>query len=457
MIHTNKMAKKGSILVVDDNKNILLALRMLLCDIFYQVHTLSSPKTLMSFLRENKVDVVLLDMNFDSGINSGNEGLFWLNEIKNEYGDKIEVVLITAYADIELAINGIKQGAADFVVKPWDNAKLLSAVRSAYGISTLGKQTTRSETPFPEPCPDMFWGQSRTMERLREMTHKVAATDANILIMGENGTGKELLARHIHALSSRHERPLVAVDMGAVSETLFQSELFGHVKGAFTDARNDRQGKFEAAHGGTLFLDEIGNLPLHLQANLLTVLQTRQVTPLGSNHPMQIDIRLISATNRDIEAMVGSSEFRMDLLYRMNTITLRIPPLRERAEDIVELARIFVRQYCARYNRPEKEISPEACLKLTSYSWPGNIRQLQHAVEKAVIICAGESLSPNDFALNHTPYGNQSTDQDATLEQMERQMIRCAIEKYDSNISMVAAALGISRQTLYNKMKRYDL
>lgn len=450
------MAKKGSILIVDDNKNILYSLKMLFCDIFLNVHTISSPKTLMSLLRENPVDVVLLDMNFDSGVNNGNEGLFWLHQIKKEYGTTIEIVLMTAYADIELAINGIKHGAADFVVKPWDNDKLLSTVKSAYLLTQANKQADCPST-IEQPYPAMFWGQSTSMKKLKELTQKVATTDANILIIGENGTGKEVLARHIHALSNRRHRQLVTVDMGALSETLFLSELFGHVKGAFTDARSDRQGKFEAAHTGTLFLDEITNLPLHLQSNLLTTLQTRQVTRVGSNHPQEIDIRLISATNRDIEAMVGSSKFRMDLLYRINTITLRIPPLRDRREDIAPLAHVFVRQYCKIYNHKELTLSPEACLKLTSYNWPGNIRELQHAIEKAVITCNNESLKDNDFALNTPITPGQPLPDNSTLEDMERQMIRCAIEKYDSNISMVAASLGISRQTLYNKIRRYDL
>lgn len=449
------MTKQGTIAVVDDNKAILTAVRMLLGTCFEKVITLSSPNKILNALHDEPVDVVLLDMNFSAGINSGNEGLFWLGEIKRAY-PATQVVLFTAYADIDLAVKGIKEGATDFVVKPWDNAKLLETLQAAYRLSAANHGTPAEETADTTGESGMFWGDSPAMRRLRQLVEKVAATDANILITGENGTGKEMLAREIHRLSPRKAEPMVAVDMGAITESLFESELFGHVKGAFTDARSDRPGKFEAADKGTLFLDEIGNLSYHLQAKLLTALQRRSVTRVGSNTPIPVNIRLICATNRDLDEMVRKGQFREDLLYRVNTIHVEIPPLRERPDDIAPLAERFARKYAALYNKRPPKLSAEAAEKLREQPWTGNIRELEHAVEKAVIIAEGDTLESDSFDFPHktaTPARGDIT----TLEEMERDMIEAAMERHGGNLSLVAGQLGISRQTLYNKLKRYGM
>ena len=362
------MKKQGSILIVDDNRSVLVAAKMLLENYFESVITTSIPDRIRSILQENEIGVILLDMNFKAGINNGNEGLFWLAEIK-KYHPTLPVVLFTAYADIELAVKGIKEGATDFVVKPWENQKLVETLQKAY--KTGQSQSTRGNGTAPNTSKPMYWGESAPMRQLRGIVEKVARTDANILITGENGTGKEMLAREIHRLSGRGKAPLVAVDMGAITESLFESELFGHVKGAFTDAKADRPGKFEIANHGSLFLDEIGNLSYHLQAKLLTVLQQRSVIRVGDNTPIPIDIRLICATNRDLPEMVREGHFREDLLYRVNTIHLEIPPLRERPEDIIPLARIFLEKYAALYKRAVPTLSPDAEKQLREYPWMG--------------------------------------------------------------------------------------
>jgi DNA-binding NtrC family response regulator len=449
------MDKKGIILVVDDNKGILAAVRMLLETCFLKVITLSSPHLIGSTLREEAVDVVLLDMNFSAGMNTGNEGLYWLSEIK-KVDTALPVVLFTAYADISLAVRGIKDGAADFVVKPWDNAKLIETVRHAFDLKTEKRRTRMSGQSAVSSESGMFWGDSAVMRQLRSLIEKVAVTEANILVTGENGTGKEMLAREIHLLSNRRNEAIVTVDMGAITETLFESELFGHVKGAFTDARADRPGKFEAADHGTLFLDEIGNLPYHLQSKLLTALQNRSIVRVGSNMPVPVNIRLIAATNRDLQAMVDREQFREDLLYRINTIHVEIPPLRERPDDIVPLGEIFLAQYAKRYTRPKLHLSHRAKDKLKAQPWTGNIRELQHTLEKAVIICDGDTLDTDafDFPRKKELMTEKET---ATLGEMEYRMIREAMDKFEGNLSLVANQLGISRQTLYNKLKRYEL
>lgn len=451
------MTKQGTILVVDDNKGILTAVQMLLGTCFEKVITISTPNKIKATLHDENIDVVLLDMNFSAGINTGNEGLFWLSEIKKEDAS-IQVVLFTAYADIDLAVRGIKEGAADFVVKPWDNAKLLETLKTAYNIRTANRKgiSIATDKLVVSKESGMFWGESNAMQQLRSLIEKVARTDANILVTGENGTGKEMLAREIHLLSNRKKETLVPVDMGAITETLFESELFGHVKGAFTDARADRPGKFEVANKGTLFLDEIGNLSYHLQAKLLTALQRRSIVRVESNTPIPVNIRLICATNRDLQEMVQKGDFREDLLYRINTIHVEIPPLRERPEDIVPLTEIFLSKYTKIYGKTAMCLSLDAKEKLKAQPWFGNIRELEHTIEKAVIIAERSVLDGNDFDFPRAkkkPVTKEAT----TLEEMEYNMIKNAMDKYSGNLSLVASQLGISRQTLYNKIKRYEL
>ncbi len=449
------MSKQGTILVVDDNKAILTAVQMLLATCFEKIITIGTPNKIKTVLGAEKVDVVLLDMNFSAGINNGNEGLFWLSEIKKDHPN-LPVVLFTAYADIDLAVRGIKEGAADFVVKPWNNVKLIESIQAAYDLRHKGKANAgKGGKSLVSKESGMFWGDSQVMQQLRNLIDKVASTDANMLITGENGTGKEMLAREIHLLSVRKDEPMVAVDMGAITETLFESELFGHVKGAFTDARTDRPGKFEAANNGTLFLDEIGNLPYHLQSKLLTAIQQRSIVRVGSNTPIPVNIRLISATNRDVQQMVHDGQFREDLLYRINTIHVEIPPLRERAEDIVPLSEIFLTKYGNIYGKSTLKLSEDAKEKLKEQPWLGNIRELEHTIEKAVIISDSNTLEADDFSF---PRKQSAPMKDVTtLEEMEYAMIKKAMDKYGGNLSMVANQLGISRQTLYNKIKRYEL
>lgn len=442
----------GTIIIVDDNKGVLTAVQLLLKNHFSKAITLSSPVSLSSVLREENPEVVLLDMNFTSGINNGNEGLFWLHEIKRQYPN-LPVVLFTAYADIDLAVRGIKEGATDFIVKPWDNQKLVETLLNAASQVKEGKKKNRKkENPS---IAAMYWGKSSAMQQLRMLVEKVATTNANILITGENGTGKEMLAREIHALSSRYKETMVSVDMGAITESLFESELFGHVKGSFTDAHADRTGKFEAANHSSLFLDEIGNLPYHLQAKLLTAIQQRSIVQVGSNEPVPVDIRLICATNRNLQGMVDKGEFREDLLYRINTIHVEIPPLRNRREDIVPLAERFITRFCKQYDKAPISLTASACEKLTAHSWYGNIRELEHAIEKAVIICDGNSIPAEMFQLVQKTEIQQT--EASTLEEMEKAMIRKALDKCGGNLSAVASQLGITRQTLYNKMKKFGL
>lgn len=452
------MEKQGTILIVDDNRAILTAVQLLLRNYFETILVLNNPNSLLQTLHTHSIDVVLLDMNFKAGINNGNEGLFWLEEIKKNC-PFTQVVLFTAYADIELAVKGMKKGANNFIVKPYDNQKLIETLVSAYKqkIKLQGK-TGNDNSEKGEG--GMFWGNSAAMQQLKSLIHKVALTDANILITGENGTGKEMLAREIHLLSRRKEGPMIPVDMGAITETLFESELFGYVKGAFTDARADHAGKFEAANNGTLFLDEIGNLSYHLQAKLLTALQRRSIVRVGSNIPIPVNIRLISATNRNLESMVNKDEFREDLLYRINTIHVEIPSLRERKEDIVPLAEIFIEKYCTIYNKKILALDDQVKEKLQEQTWTGNIRELEHTIEKAVIICDEPVLNSFCFDFSKTQVKEEENihnEEVRTLEEMECQMIKSAMEKNEGNLSLMASQLGISRQTLYNKLKRYGL
>jgi DNA-binding NtrC family response regulator len=452
--------KKGSILIVDDNRNVLTALRILLENYFEKVMLLTSPNQLHTFMRETAPDIVLLDMNFSAGINTGNEGLYWLSEIK-KLDAELPVVLFTAYADIDLAVKALKQGASDFVVKPWDNAKLIATLQAAYSLRESRKEVKRlreTQTVLQAELgkeQDICWGTSGAMQELHHIVQKVAKTDANILITGENGTGKEVIAREIHRLSARNKEVLITVDMGAITESLFESELFGHVKGSFTDAKSDRAGKFEAANGGTLFLDEIGNLTYPLQAKLLSALQSRQIVRVGGNKPIPIDIRLISATNRNLQASIQKGEFREDLLYRINTIQIEIPALRERKEDIPLLADFFLQKQAHKYQKGTMSFSAEAMCKLTEYNWRGNIRELQHTIEKAVILSENSELQVSDFYLQKSV--SPDINPEMTLDEAEKRLIQNSMRRNKDNLSVAAAELGITRPTLYSKIKKYGL
>ena len=456
--------KKGKILVVDDNAGIRSALKILLPSHFAQVELLASPSSLMTRLRDFRPEVVLLDMNFSADINTGNEGLFWLGEIRKAY-PQTKVVLFTAYADVALAVEGMKRGAYDFIVKPWENEKLIEILTGAYKASV----SESGGKAFDSSCSDggdsssvqMFWGNTPAMVSLKRIVDKVAATDATVLITGENGTGKDVLARYIHSLSQRCGRIMVSVDAGAVPESLFESELFGHVKGSFTDAIADHKGKFEAADGGTLFLDEIGNIPLSSQAKLLRAIQNRSISKVGDNKIIPVDIRLICATNRNLPQLVADGLFREDLFYRINAFHLHIPALRERVEDIVPLAEMFLKKFAGKYHRDVSGMTEEARVLLTRLSWSGNIRQLQNVIEKAVILSDGPVLDASAFSdeLSDSAEGEtESSGKDVfTLEEAEKQAIASAMKKYGDNLSLVAKALDISRPTLYNKLKKYGL
>jgi DNA-binding NtrC family response regulator len=450
--------QKGNILVVDDNKNILSALEILLTPEFGEVTAIASPNQIPSELRKKDYNLVILDMNFSAGINTGNEGIYWLGKIRETNPD-ISVVMITAYGDIDTAIRALKAGASDFILKPWDNEKLLATLRLALRLNLSREEVKDLKERESELKKEInrdqqhIIGSSPQIINVLNLARKVAKTDANVLITGENGTGKELIAQEIHRLSNRASELLVSVDMGAITETLFESELFGHVKGAFTDARESRQGKFEIAHRGTLFLDEIGNLSFHLQSKLLAAIENRQISRVGSNQLIPMDIRLICATNKNLENMVKESLFREDLLYRINTIQIELPPLRERGNDIIVLSEFFLRKHTRKYNKPELRINQHALDKLMEYSWPGNIRELQNTIEKAVILSESSVIKPEDLYLRPAPE-IKSLDSITTLEEMEERMIRLALDKNNGNYTAAAEQLGITRQTLYNRIKK---
>ena len=444
---------KSKILVVDDNAGIRSALKILLPMRFEEVELLASPKELMSTMRTYKPDVVLLDMNFETDINTGNEGLYWLTELKRAFPE-VEVVLFTAYADIALAVEGMKRGAFDFVVKPWDNAKLLGILESA-----CGKHKAVSLKEEHEASARMIWGESESMKELCHLTERIAPTEATVLITGENGTGKDVLANEIHRLSLRSGKPMVSVDIGAITATLFESELFGHVKGAFTDAHADHVGKFEQANGTTLFLDEIGNIPMNLQAKLLRVIQNRSVTRVGDTKSIPVDIRLICATNMDLAKMVREGQFREDLYYRLNTVTLHLPPLRERTDEIPALVDLFVTRFAEKYHREVQGVDAKGLQLLQQCVWKGNIRELQNCIEKAVILSEGPVILAKDLQINPSDLieGANDKDQSESLEDAEEQVIRKAMKQYNGNLSLVAKALKISRPTLYNRLKKYGI
>ncbi|HUX58414.1 MAG TPA: sigma-54 dependent transcriptional regulator [Bacteroidales bacterium] len=452
--------EKGNILVVDDNKSILSALEILLLPEFNMVTLISNPNLIPAELRKTDYNLVILDMNFHAGVNTGNEGIYWMERIKETHPD-VSVVMITAYGDINLAVRALKSGAADFVLKPWDNDKLLATLKLAIQLNLSKeevKQLKERETGLKKEFnrdQRHIIGSSAQLINVLNLVRKVAKTDANILITGENGTGKELIAQEIHRLSGRSGEVLITVDMGSITETLFESELFGHIKGAFTDAHEGRPGKFEIANKGTLFLDEIGNLSFHLQAKLLSAIENREISRVGSNQMIPVDIRLICATNRNLESMVMNGLFREDLLYRINTIQVELPPLRERGNDITVLAEFFLRKYSSRYNKPNLKITQQSHEKLLKYSWPGNIRELQNTIEKAVILSETDIIKPDDIYLRSTNTISNS-ESVTTIEEMEMMMIQQALEKNNGNFSAAAEQLGITRQTLYNRLKKHD-
>ena len=448
----------AKILVIDDNKSVLSALEILLQFEYKSVQTISNPNQISSFPNFSALDIILLDMNFSAGVNTGNEGLYWLREIKKK-APHISVIMMTAYGAINLAVEALKEGASDFILKPWNNERLLTTVKSAYELRKTQKEVVQlkeKETNLKQVInqnSNYIIGNSKALNRVLSLVQKVAKTDVNVLVTGENGTGKELIARELHKLSARQNEVFISVDMGSISENLFESELFGHVKGSFTDAKEDRAGKFEAANGGTLFLDEIGNLSLQMQAKLLSAIQNRLIVRVGSNKPIPIDIRLICATNCNLGKMVSDGLFREDLLYRINTIRVEVPPLRERENDILVLADFYLNKFISKYGKQGLRINQQAQEKLMSYAWPGNVRELLHTMERAVILSEGNVLKPDDFLLE--PKNSITMENGpSTLEEMELLMITNALNKHDGNYSAAAEQLGISRQTLYNKLKK---
>tara|TARA_Y100001954_G_C15775585_1_gene586837 strand:- start:254 stop:1624 length:1371 start_codon:yes stop_codon:yes gene_type:complete len=453
--------KYGKILVVDDDKDVLLSSRVVLKPIVELIRTESDPHKLPTLLRKDEYDLILLDMNFSTGSNTGNEGIHWLKEIIKFNADQ-NVIMITAFGEINLAIDAMKNGAIDFIVKPWDNEKLIATVSSALRLSQSKKEIKhlkKKQGHLSEIANKSFnemIGDSAAMQKVHDAISKVTGTDANVLITGENGTGKELVARSIHNNSKRAEQIFVNVDMGAISESLFESELFGHKKGAFTDAHQERIGRFEVADQGSLFLDEIGNLSLQMQAKLLRVLESREIVKIGENTPTPIDIRLISATNSNLREAISKGDFREDLLYRLNTIEIHLPALRERQEDIPLLLEFFLRRYCNKYQKPIKTIADATLKKLMQYNWPGNIRELKHMVERSVIMSNEDILKPNDFPIN-IEASESSIVTTLNLEEIEKDAIIKALRNHDGNISKASKELGMGRTTLYRRMTKYGI
>ncbi len=452
---------EGKILIIDDNKSVLSALEILLQFEYKEVKTISNPNQITSLLNLKEYDIVLLDMNFSAGVNTGNEGLFWLKEIKKRAPD-ILIITMTAYGDVELAVKALKEGASDFILKPWNNEKLLTTVKSAYSlrkskkeIAHLKEKETNLKRIINKGDTNYIIGTSKSLNAVLKLTNKVAKTNVNVLITGENGTGKELIARELHKVSSRKKEVFIAVDIGSISETLFESELFGHTKGSFTDAKEDRVGKFEAANGGTLFLDEIGNISLQTQSKLLSVIQNKTIVRVGSNKQIPVDIRLICATNCNLDQMVTDGLFREDLLYRINIIRIEVPPLRDREGDVLILADFYLKKFLNKYGKQGLRINQSAQEKLISYPWPGNVRELQHTVERAVILSEDKILKPTDFLLNQkTELSLESMPN--TLSEMEQLMITNTLKRNNGNYSAAAEQLGITRQTLYNKIKKSE-
>lgn len=456
------MKNQGNLLIVDDNKSVLRALHLFLKHKFKEVIICSNPNQIPSLVSMHCFDLVLLDMNFTTGANNGNEGLYWLKKLL-KIDSKLVVILFTAYGDIDLAVNAMKYGATDFILKPWDNKKLLATLKSGVDlyrtrqkVDQLEDQKKFLEHDLRHRFENMI-GESDAMKAIFDTIRKVAKTDANVLILGENGTGKELVARELHRMSHRHDKIFMGVDLGALSESIFESELFGHVKGAFTDAKEDRTGRFQSASGGSLFLDEIGNLSPAMQAKLLAALQNRKVTPLGSNKENDIDIRLICATNQNITEMIQQDSFREDLLYRINTIQIEMPPLRDRGEDILEIAKHFLQRYADKYEKTFGALSKEVNEKLLTYSWPGNIRELRHCMERVVIMNEAYDLVPADFILESKNASVELGNRPISLDDAEKVLIGNALKRLKGNVSQVAQELKIGRQTLYRKIEKYKI
>ena len=459
----------GRCIIVDDDPDILLSARLLLRDLFRDVAVFQEPEAALEAMSEELPDVILLDANFGRGATNAAEGFQWLAEILKRDPQAV-VVMITAHAGVQTAVEAMKRGATDFVSKPWSNERLLATVRTAAALRTSREEAVterkRAAVIAAPPGGDpLLLGQSPGMARVYSLIERAAPTDANVLILGENGTGKELVARELHRRSRRADNVLVSVDLGAVAESLFESELFGHVKGAFTDARGDRIGRLQAADGGTLFLDEIGNLPLHLQPKLLTALEQRQIVPVGGNKPIPIDVRVIAATNCPSEQLSDESRFRQDLLFRLNTVEIELPPLRERREDVPALVDHYVGLYSKKYGKPARAVPPDVAAALQAYDWPGNVRALRHAAERAVILADGDAFTVEDFSLSRSavrpaapaPAAAEPARDNLNLERAEKQMIEEALKKHSYNISLAAAELGLTRASLYRRMEKHGL
>jgi DNA-binding NtrC family response regulator len=451
---------KAKVLIIDDNKNILKALEILLQFEFEKIETISNPNQITSYPNLQQIDLILLDMNFSAGINTGNEGLFWLKKLKQK-APNASIIMMTAYGAVELAVEALKSGAADFVLKPWNNEKLIATLKSAYQlkkskaeVSELKQKENQLKQMISQRDTPLI-GSSVAFLSALKTAQKIAKTDVNVIITGENGTGKELFARELHSLSKRSEEIFVSVDLGSIVDSLFESELFGHLKGAFTDAKEDRIGKFEAAIGGTLFLDEIGNLSMTSQAKLLSAIQNKSIVKVGSNIPIPVDIRLICATNCNLEEMVKQGLFREDLLYRINTINISLPSLKERENDIIILAQTFIDRFSKKYDKVGIKLNKSAEEKLMSYKWPGNVRELQHAIERAILLADTNILGPSDFPFNQKEETINELNIN-TIDEMEKLMIAKALEKHNQNYTAAANELGVTRQTLYNKVKKLD-
>ncbi|MFY8001636.1 MAG: sigma-54-dependent transcriptional regulator [Candidatus Kapaibacteriota bacterium] len=464
-----KNTKIGSILAVDDNADVLTSLRLMLKQHFATIHTEANPEAIPALLKNTRYDVILLDMNFTKDVSSGAEGFEWLDKI-HAIDPNVAVIMLTAYGDVNTAIRAIKEGATDFVLKPWQNEKLVATISAAMALSgsrreveTLKTSERALKTALSNTPNHDFIVASSAMQQINMLLDKVAATDANVLILGENGTGKEVIARELHRRSLRSKEAFIGVDMGALPETLFESELFGTMKGAFTDAKEDRAGRFEIASGGTLFLDELGNISLPAQSKLLAALQNRTITRLGSTKQIPINIRLICATNMPLYEMVEQKQFRQDLLYRINTVEFHLPPLRERKEDIPILAEYFLQSYCQKYRKGSLRLAPAALKKLEQYPWRGNIRELQHTLERVVIMTDGNVIEASDIALSGTTPTQQSASanglvvENLNLDEVEKSVIRKALQKHNGNVSHAADELGLTRAALYRRMEKYGL